>query len=318
MLDFADLINTPGYDVQYFNSDPGSWLTWKKPRGAKMVYILCVGGGASGGCGLNTATSSGGGAGGASGSQSVLLIPAMFVPDILYVQCGAGGEQPTTLVSGALCVAGGPSYVSIVPSTVVSTLSPTLITLANGGPVSTTVPTTTAGGTASAAAAAPLIYNMYLSSRGIPSFYLGNAGGTGGSSTAVAPTRGTTTAGCASLGGTGGGGSSATPSAGGQVSLTSNSISGNLYLGTTLGGFAASGATPARAGGDGPTIKYGIQNYGGFGGGGASTTAGGIAGAGGDGAPGAGGGGAGGSNTTNSTLARPGNGGDGFVYIVSF
>ena len=50
------------------------------------------------------------------------------------------------------------------------------------------------------------------------------------------------------------------------------------------------------------------------------STSGGIAGAGGNGAPGSGGGGSGGASSSVglTTLARPGNGGDGFVIVMSW
>ena len=55
---------------------------------------------------VNTSTTSGGGAGGGSGALSTLMIPAAFLPDLLYIQAGLGGVQPATLVSGAVGVAG--------------------------------------------------------------------------------------------------------------------------------------------------------------------------------------------------------------------
>jgi hypothetical protein len=96
---------------------------------------------------------------------------------------------------------------------------------------------------------------------------------------------------------------------------------GSFLQPTIAGGTAGSGATPAGAGQDGTwNYRYPFGYFfGGLGGGGASgTNAAGVAGAGGNGAPGCGGGGAGGSNTTATTLARPGDGGDGFVWIVSW
>ena len=80
---------------------------------------------------------------------------------------------------------------------------------------------------------------------------------------------------------------------------------------------ASSGATAARPGFKPPRIKFNMF-YGGTGGGGGNQTAGGNAGAGGDGDWGCGGGGAGGATTTNTTLARPGDGGPGFVVIACF
>src|SRR5208337_1187444 len=123
MLDFSHIINTPGIDIRYFEGDSQGtnlqvWQTWKKPRGTNWIFMLGVGAGASGGCGCNTnAANSGGGGGGGSGAQSLVFIPTIFVPDILYIQCGIGGQQPSTLVSGAAGVNGSNTFVAIEPFT---------------------------------------------------------------------------------------------------------------------------------------------------------------------------------------------------------
>ena len=321
MLDFAYLTNNPSNDIQYFTGNIGNWFTWKKPRGAKLIYMFGVGGGASGGCGINTGVSSGGGAGGASGMQTSLVIPAFFVPDILYVQCGAGGKQPTVLVSGALGVAGSPTFVNIVPDSSQAGFNSVSFLYAAGANATVTAPTTTAGG-GTGTAVTTLIQFQWLGLKGmsnpIQNNVLGTAGGTStGAGVSLSYYSATNTFGNSVLGGSGGGGSSATPGAGGGITSPGGSFSADFLLPTTAGGAAASGATPAGDGAGGFKSRNQILNFGGYGGGGASTTAGGVAGRGGDGAPGCGGGGAGGSNTTNPTLARPGNGGDGFVYIVS-
>ena len=107
------------------------WQTWRKPRGVKNVYMIGVGGGSSGAVGNNTGATNAGGAGGGSGGQTCVWIPAFFVPDVLYIQCGAGGRQPTTLIGGQIQQGGGPTYVAIEPS---STLTANMtVLLANGG-----------------------------------------------------------------------------------------------------------------------------------------------------------------------------------------
>ena len=49
MLDFNDVLATPNADIQYFEGSSITtliqWQTWKKPRGARWVYMLGVGGG---------------------------------------------------------------------------------------------------------------------------------------------------------------------------------------------------------------------------------------------------------------------------------
>jgi len=331
MLDFNHVLSTPGADIQYFiavnSAQPSAiaggqqWQTWRKPRGCKLLYILAVGGGASGGCGTNTATTSGGGGGGGSGAQASLMIPAMFVPDVLYVQCGMGGRQPATLVSGAAGVTGTQTTISIEPFN--TFVSNEIILFAGNGQGGTAATTTAAGG-AGAGAAIPAISGQPLAGRGIYTFLAGQAGVVGGSSSAQAATGLTVpTTGLMVTGGGGGGGKSATVFGTGSV-ITSptggvSTNSSDFFPLTATTPAAASGATPANAGRDGMIVRNMIMNFGGGGGGSASETSGGIAGAGGNGAPGCGGGGAGGSSSTTgvTTLARPGNGGDGFVYIIS-
>ena len=282
------------------------WQTWRKPRGVKNVYMLGVGGGSSGTVGANTAATNAGGQGGGSGGQTCVWIPAFFVPDVLYIQCGAGGRHPTTLVSLQLQQGGGPTYVAIEPS---STLTANMtVLLANGGPSGVTN-----GGTLATIAGMP------LAARGSYTFFAGQAGTAGGA--AGAGSGGNQTfpvSGIMVMGGSGGGGGgSATGGIGGALSVPLGAPYNDFFLFTYPGGTAASGATPAGAGFSGPVMKNFIMNYGGMGGGGASNTSGGQAGAGGNGAPGSGGGGSGGA-TDITTLARPGNGGDGFVIVMSW
>lgn len=281
------------------------WQTWRKPRGVKNVYMIGVGGGSSGTVGANAAATNTGGLGGGSGSQTCVWIPAFFIPDILYIQCGAGGRQPTTLVSGQTQQGGGPTYVTIEPST---TLTPNMtLLLANGG-----VSGAVTGGTAATLAGMP------LASRGLYTFFLGQSGatdgGVGNPGTAVAyPVTGLMV-----MGGSQGGSGGATASAGGGYTVPAGVPINDFFLPTLTGGTAGAGATPAGAGRAGISVRNYIMNYGGTGGGGGTTTAGGLAGAGGNGGPGSGGGGSGGATTTITTLARPGNGGDGFVIIMSW
>ena len=316
MLDVFNLMSDPNVNIQYFEGLSATtltqWQTWRKPRGVKMVYMIGVGGGSSGGCGLNSAATSGGGAGGGSGAQTSLIIPATYLPDVLYVQAGQGGRQPATLVSAAVGVAGTITQVAVEPYTV--TTANTTLLLATGGLVTGTAATTTAGGLAGTAATLPTITQQPLAGRGVYQFLAGQAGTAGGAST---PTAGTSvvipTTGLMVTGGAGGGGSTTTAAAGGGITGA-----GFQFFPTLTGGAAAVTSTPAGNSQGAFKARNFQLNYGGAGGGAATTVAGGLASAGGNGAPGCGGGGAGGSNTTNATLARPGDGGPGFVLILSW
>lgn len=321
MLDFSHVASNPNVDIQIFQGNSSvtqlQWQTWVKPRGVKMVYMIGVGGGSSGGCGIASGTTSGGGAGGASGAQTSLMIPAMFVPDRLYIQAGQGGKQPATLVSAAVGVVGLPTYVAIEPTTALSV--PTMLLLANPGAVTGTAATITAGGLAGTAAAVTTIAAMPLAGKGQYTFFAGAVGGVGGASTAAGIALLPPTTGLMVSGGTGGGGCNATVGfAGGAFTIGANTL--GTYFPPIPGGNPAVTSVPAFDGSGGIVIPNYIMNYGGCGGGGSTTTAGGFAGNGGHGAPGCGGGGGGGTNTTALlvTGGRPGNGGDGFVIIYSW
>ena len=296
---------TPG-GVFTLNSQ---WQTWRKPRGVKNVYMIGVGGGSSGACGANTAATNVGGAGGGSGGQTCVWIPSFFVPDVLYVQCGAGGQHPTTLVSGQTQQGGGPTYVAIEPSTTL-TANMTVL-LANGG---------VAGAVTGGAVAT--IAGMPQAARGFYTFFVGQSGGAGGAAGSGSGSNvGYPTTGLMVQGGSGGGGGgNPTGGTGGSRTVPAGVPINDFFLPAQSGGTAASGAIPAGAGGSGVIVRNFIMNYGGLGGGGASDTSGGVAGAGGEGAPGCGGGGSGGSTTVAGadTLARPGDGGDGFVIVMSW
>ena len=282
------------------------WQTWRKPRGVKNVYMIGVGGGSSGAVGNNTGTTNAGGAGGGSGGQTCVWIPAFFVPDVLYIQCGAGGRQPTTLIGGQAQQGGGPTYVAIEPSTTL-TANMTVL-LANGG-----VSGAVTGG------ALATIAGMPLAARGYYTFFVGQSGTAGGAAGSGSGTNVTyPTTGLMVMGGGGGGGGNNNGLGSGSTAPAGTPFN-DFFLPTQTGAAGAVTSTPATAGRSGMIVRNFIMNYGGQGGGGSGGTAGGVAGAGGNGAPGSGGGGSGGaSNSINTTLARPGNGGDGFVIVMSW
>lgn len=312
MLDIFNILNTPGVDVQTFNYS-NVWQTWQKPRGSKFTHIFMVGGGSSGGHGLNTSTTSGGGSGGGSGGQTSFFCPSFLLPDFLYLQTGAGGRQPHAPVSAAVGVVGGVSYVCVEPSASTTAL---ILLRANGGAVTGTAATTTLGGLAGSAATATTIASMPLCVIGTFQAVAGQVGNSGGTSSGSPTNLAYPITGLLFTGGGGGGGTDGTtPRAGGSIIAPTNGLGTDWYTLST-GGNAASGATPARPGSSGIRGVLG-HHFGGAGGGGANATGGGQASDGGNGAPGCGGGGAGGSTTTNATLARGGDGGDGFIIITS-
>ena len=313
MLDFNDVLATPNADIQYFEGASGTtliqWQTWKKPRGARWVYMFGVGGGGGGGVGINSAATSGGGAGGGSGAQTSVYIPAMFVPDTLYIQAGQGGQGATT--SGGIGTNGTITYVCISPYTTISPLGTFL--LANFG-VAPSSGDSTAGGLPQPAAVVATITLMSMAGRGFSSFFAGQQGASGGNSTLVGGNILPASNGLRVTAGAGGGGTSV---AGGNITAIPNMLGTDFFALPMSGGAGASGATPAGNGASGTISKNSLFNFGGSGGGAASSTAGGIAGAGGSGAPGCGGGGGGGANTTNTPIGKGGNGGPGFVYIIT-
>ncbi|NBX52013.1 hypothetical protein EBT25_19275 [bacterium] len=124
MLDLLHLPKSVTGNTDYFygksNSIGAVWETWEKPRGITMIRITCIGGGSGGSSGFPSATTNarGGGAGGGSGGVTTVIIPASFLPDVLYVSVGRGGLGGASSTPAAS--AGGlgiGSYVSIVPYT---------------------------------------------------------------------------------------------------------------------------------------------------------------------------------------------------------
>ena len=109
MLDFSHIPTSTKADVQVFAGSTGftsnGWRVWTRPRGASMLHILCIGSGGDGGNGaVGAASTAAGGGGGGSGGQASLVVPAILLPDTLYV---------TVMATPTLT-----SYVSLHPSVV--------------------------------------------------------------------------------------------------------------------------------------------------------------------------------------------------------
>ena len=165
-----DLSHTPkGFagaaDQQIFyggnGSNGGSVQVWEKPRGISMIHMFALGCGGPGTAGSIGATATGG-AGGGSGGQGSLLIPALFVPDVLFIWACVGG---TTTTIGVRPYGASPTASPIALDSFLSVLGTNTNTGATAGSLSVCV----------------------LGGKGITQFLAGIAGGTAG---AVTPTAG--------------------------------------------------------------------------------------------------------------------------------
>jgi len=290
MLDISYFQNQNSNVQGFFNA--GTWQTWIKPRGAKLVNIMCVGSGAGGGGGFQSATTPrGGGGGGGSAAVSKLTINANLLPDILYVLPGIGGNGG---LGGTTATAGSPgqnSFICLTPDT--SSISNIIIrsgnVVATGGGAGTT-----AAGTGSTGGTVNVIANNIFANLGIFTFQ------TGGISTSGATTSNAVSSSAQNfIGVAGGGGGSAL---------------GSGHVGA--GVFPIMASTPLNTNGQHGMILYKptFILYGGRGGGGSVT---GNGGNGGDGAPGCGGGGGGASANTGVNAGNGGKGGDGFIIITT-
>ena len=282
------------------------WQIWNKPAGVGMVNFTMIGSGGAGGKGSG-GTSGFASGGGGCGGITRLLVPAVFLPDVLYVRPGKG--TPTQTASGT-GFNSSTSYIAITP------VNPSV------------------SGTAS---------NIILSMAGAASGTGGNGGTSGGAGAVATGTNDAIGLGLGiweSIGGfQGSAGATAVNTSG-----ANNSPSNNLLpltsgagggIGTGNGGFITSLALwPTISGGVGTTggtgtagfrsgYKFGISLgaidpiafSGGTGGGGHST---GQAGDGGPGAYGCGGGGGGNTTGAGGLAGNGGAGGDGVVIITSW
>ena len=263
-----------------------------------MVFIFAVGGGASG---VFSGVAAGALAGG-SGAQTTVLIPAMMIPDILYVWTGRGGLGS---VSGD---AGQPTYVAVEPfvsgTTTVAPYaylrSQIVVASANGAVGAAS----TAGGLVSS------VSQMAMAGRGLWNSIVGNTGAASNSNQTV-PNNGNM-----HLGGAGGNSTTNTPTGirgGFQPAITLNTASRYFSANQNSGGIEGAGAIAPPG-----NLPCSWWHYaqGGTGGGGATST--GAAGIGGAGNLGAGGGGSGGTSTSFTSITASGPGGSGYCYIISW
>lgn len=304
MLDLYDLPSATLGDVQIFNCPSTvtnlQWITWRKPQGVAMAYIMCIGGGGGGGGGY-TGVSLGAGGGGSGGSSAItrVTLPAVFLPSVLYIQVGAGGQGGAAGSGGTAGGGGVLSYVAIAPDITAMNI----VAVSGGaGAVGGSPGSNTAGGAGGAAGTIAVIASMPLAGPGNFGLIAGQVGVIGGDdagANGTAITIPTTSVLC--QGGSGGAGTTSANFAGGACTSISES-----YLSEQRP------ATPAAGSFDG---SGGVQlwkpffSFGGLGGSSSNT---GIGGNGGNGAYGAGGGGGGGGTTGG----RGGDGGSGIVWIL--
>ena len=310
MIDFLHLPKPQNGTVDYFpgfsSTNGGSWEVWNKPRGANFIKIITIAGGGGGGGGNDT----NGGGGGASANYSTVMIPAIHLPDRLYVSSGVGGRGGAGASSGAATSgsSGTNSHVSIT-----SNISPHYLVCTSrpggGGGATGTVAARSAVG---AAPSVEALSSCSLGSLGHFTSIVGQNGVQGGlgSTGEDGFTRSYPITGLLLSGGAGGG--SGLGFFGGEITAPASQTSTYTIFPTLPGGFPGSFGPGSLPGGDGLS---GINNMelllftGGSGG--ATGDIGLPGGNGGDGGIGCGGGGAG----SGSPGGNGGNGGPGLVVI---
>jgi hypothetical protein len=319
MLDFSHV----GVQNQQTFTATGAnrWQTWNKPRNASFVHFFVLGAGGGGGAGFTPGAvgNSPGGSGGGSGAQCSIVFLASFLPDVIYILAGLGGEAGSPQGAFTDGSAGTNSLVTIYPLS--STPNYILCQAVGGG--GGRVPTNgTTPGAAGIAAGATSISTACLAGLGFASWgtaatNISLAGQAGATATGANDGNGITlpTTGLLVTGG----------AAGGSI----RNAAGASRLGGSFGTIAG-GVFPLNTGGDGsrpgsngfqpiPKLQF---YYGGTGGasGATQTGTGPSGGNGGAGAYGCGGGGGGGSFTNNTTLigqqSSGGRGGDGLVIVT--
>jgi hypothetical protein len=268
--------------------------TWIKPQGITMVSITAIGAGGGGGGGLTGAvtTTRTGGGGGGSGGITRLIIPEMFITDLLRINIGLGGAGGSA--GGGSGVKGGDTSVDMSVNGNGDIY--TFVVVASGG-------TGDVGGVGGAGATAANVAQALYSTLGQWFAIGGQTGDPGANGAGNFLTYGATI-GLPIMAGAGGGGMAAN------------------NTGTTAGGgiaFSAFGIVliQGAAAGNGPKGLFSLTPFyslGGCGGGGGGTTpvSGGV---GGDGGPGSGGGGGGGGTTPTGVGGVGGRGGNGLVII---
>lgn len=297
MLDLRDSLLPPLGGTRWevfhaFSTATAMFRPWQKPRGCSWIFGLVFAAGGGGGR-PNTGAVAGAG-GGAAGAFTKFLMPALALPDILYISVGTGGLGATA--NNTAGVGGNSTVISTVPAST-SGFNIVQVNGGNGGAAATT------GGTGTSATAVNGAYPMWAF--GFTAATTSGAGGNGGASGAGGSAVTWASAGIPTCGGGGGGGGNAANTAGGAITGVGPvpTLSG-VSAGNGLDGFGFNRPIILT-----PSMSYMQFCFSGGVGGGASN--GGTGGSGGRGAYGCGGGGGGGGVTTGNG----GNGGDGLVLM---
>lgn len=276
------------------------WRAWRVPAGLTMLSFLVIGGGGSGAGGANSAGGNATGAGG-GGSSGVtrLLIQSRFLPEVIYLQVGAGGAS----VAGN--VAGNPgilSYVAANPNTTASNIFAVSGAAAPGGGV--------VAGTGGVAGTIAVIAAMPLAGLGVYNMIAGQVG-TAGALVGAGVSQTIPVTSVITMGGVAGGGCSAVAgfNGGGITAITGSLLS--TYC-PAVGGPLGTGVA-GQNGSGGFEILFPHFFTPGLGGGGSNTN---TAGNGGNAYIGSGGGGGG---TANGAVGgRGGTGGQGLIEITGW
>lgn len=305
-------------DVQIFYATGGvntqGFQSWIKPQGVSMVFMFTIAGGGGGGGGRSNVTSSnrGGGAGGACSGLARFLCPALFLPDLLYIQVGSGGLGGAAGAAGGNDgIAGGNGINSYILTSKTAVL-PNIVCYSG-----VNVPGGGAGGTAAGGVSGGTIPTVALTQ---PLNALGEwfsiAGLTGGTAGTLGSAGAAVTAWGQILTSPGVGAPSFalagnTAIAGnGQGATALTDCGSQLYVPTGAGAIATGGSSTAPNGGSGVKRLTPFFNCGGA----AGAAIDGTAGNGGNGGWGCGGGGGGGG----IAAGNGGAGGDGLVIIISW
>lgn len=308
-----DLFNFPtengNADIQIFRGSTTvtnlQWQTWQRPRGKSMALIMTIGAGGGGGGGFTgiAGAARGGGGGGACGGVSKIITPLVLLPEMLYIQAGAGGVGGSG--SGVAGIAGVASYVCVRPQHTSNTHNIILFAQAGNGGAAGTNTGVAAGGTIGIQAG----LNSFgpFSTYGVRELISGIAGGAGGNATgavgaAVNPSNLTMVS-----PGIGGSGVTGTDVQGqGFAAMTNTLLAEIMPLGPSI--------TQIDSGGGIEFLSNNIIPFLSFGGPGGASKNSEAGGKGGHAGFGSGGGGGGGGTTGGAG----GNGGNGIVLIISW
>jgi hypothetical protein len=285
---------------------------WMRPPGCSMVFFLLHGPGGPGGGGASGASGSprGGGGGGGGGAVLRMLIPAMFLPEVLFMRPGAGSPGG---LADAVGITSGGSYIWLDPAGTANPLGGILagvsVAVGNGG-LTGGFGTATAGGAGGLTNSAS---SLMLTQFGINSGGNGGGGTAGGAHTGAAGAAGFPAYNI-SMGGTGGAGCTTTDFAGGNQGPTINAYGRGTAPGGTGGGGNGVDGIGTHMHLDVNQFRRERTNMmwtGGTGGGSNNLGTGGKGGKGGIG-QGGGGGGAG------LIGGQGGDGGDGFIFVAAW